>query len=140
MKRTFMVMSLGIVIVLSGCASDVPKPDDGKPKPEAREWMKANKNPYGFASERFGPLSEAAKFVESLYAAGATKVLVDSVFNEPKRLQDEGGPYADALLVELPTDKDKRAALFRIHRRESRGEGFGPTQDTGQKELLFWWD
>ncbi len=116
------------------------KPEKPKPTPGAREWLKANTNPNGFASNRFDSLAKAVKFVESLYAAGATTVLVDGICDEPERLKDEGGPYADTLLVSLPEDQTARSAIFKIHKRESKREGFDPTPDAGQTELTFWWD
>jgi hypothetical protein len=52
----------------------------------------------------------------------------------------EGGPYADILIVRLPDDPQQRKQIFEIAKTEAEYEGFAPEMDTGQKELIFWWD
>jgi len=52
----------------------------------------------------------------------------------------EGGPYADALLLRLPGDRTARDRLFEVNAREARHEGFDPERDRGQTYLYFWWD
>jgi hypothetical protein len=124
-------------LIIGGCGTGLTGPWQG---PEAREWLKQNKNPSALASNRFGPSSSAAQFVDMLYAAGAVRVFVDNILDEPERLKDEGGPYADTLIVDLPEDRNHRAAIFRLHDDESHKEGVDTTQDSGQTQLLFWWD
>ncbi|MHC4216493.1 MAG: hypothetical protein ACYSWP_24340 [Planctomycetota bacterium] len=65
---------------------------------------------------------------------------VANIQKEAWRIKDEGGPYADSLVVVLPKDKEKRKKLFEINRVEAEREGFDGMRDAGQKELFFWWD
>lgn len=111
-----------------------------RPAHEAREWLKANSNPAALAGNRFDSSEEALAFVESLYAAGATQVLVSGILDEDWRIQREGGPYADTLIVILPTDPKQRAALFRMAAKEAEHEDFEPEVDRGQSQLVLWWD
>lgn len=106
---------------------------------EARAWLHAAR-PSGFAGNRFAGLDAARAFVEQLYMLGALKVVIPSVFAEPWRIAEHGGPYADTLVVVLPTDPKQRAAVFDVHATESAQEGFEATPDVGQATLTFWWD
>lgn len=110
------------------------------PRYEARAWLAANANPFPFASNRFESREAAAASVDSLYAMGADTVYVLNVLQEPARIQEEGGPYADALLLRLPTDPAARAGLFAVNALEAGREGFEPDRDRGQRYLFFWWD
>jgi hypothetical protein len=69
-----------------------------------------------------------------LYAHGADTVYVLNVQQDSAQLAQEGGPYADALLLRLPQDRDGRARLFKINAREPRSEGFdaGPCASLGE--------
>ncbi|HUT28610.1 MAG TPA: hypothetical protein VMX13_02375 [Sedimentisphaerales bacterium] len=107
---------------------------------EARQWLRTNKNVSPLASNRFGTKEKAVAFVEQLYEAGAETVYVTNIQKEDWRIKDEGGPYADAVIVVLPEDKEKRQKLFEICRVEAEKEGFEGMKDMGQKELFFWWD
>jgi hypothetical protein len=110
------------------------------PRHEAREWLAGNENPYAFASNRFGGTAAAAAFIDTLYALGADTVYVANVLDEEARIAEEGGPYADALLVLLPAGAEARGALFLVGAREARHEGFEPELDRGQRYLFLWWD
>ena len=55
-------------------------------------------------------------------------------------MKEYGGPYADALILDLPKDTEQRAKLFAIHASEVVVEGFSPERDRGQARLFFWWD
>ncbi len=114
--------------------------ETGSGRYEARTWLKDNPNPYAFAGNRFETKQEALDFIERLYSAGAVTVYVTNTHNEDWRIKQEGGPYADTLIVKLPTDPQKRRVIFRINSEEAQKEGFAPDADTGQNELLFWWD
>lgn len=107
---------------------------------EAREWLKNNNSPSPLASNRFMDKEEALEFVEGLYEAGAEKVSVVHVKDEPDRIAEGGGPYSDYLIVTLPEEAKKRSALFKIHAVEAKNEGFDAVPDNGEKELFFWWD
>ena len=63
-----------------------------------------------------------------------------NIMDDPETIQEEGGPYADCLVITLPEDKEKRDKLFEIVAVETQREGFDPDQDHGQKELFLWWD
>lgn len=109
-------------------------------KTPALAWLRSNRNPSAFATNRFGETSAAVAFVEGLHAAGAVEVYVADPLAEPERLREEGGPYADTLLVALPADAKQRAALFAAFAKEATSEGFDPPVDEGQGMELLWWD
>ena len=115
-------------------------PPDKRNCYEAREWLKINNNPSPLASNRFSDKEEAMQFIETLYQAGAKEVSVLNPVNNLDRIKDEGGPYADSLVVTLPKEKGKRKTLFKINNNEAAKEGFDSISDTGQNELDFWWD
>jgi len=110
------------------------------PKYEAQAWLRANQNPSPLASNRFGPKQRAVAFIDSLYQLGAETVYVVNVEEDSSWILQEGGPYADALWIRLPSDPALRAGLFAVDEREARGEGFDPDRDHGQQYLYFWWD
>lgn len=110
------------------------------PRYEARAWLARNTNPSALASNRFESTEQAQAFVERLYGEGALAVYVTNVMDEAERIAEEGGPYADAVVVVLPLEPERRAALFRMVSTEIRREGFEPERDSGQAELFLWWD
>jgi hypothetical protein len=103
----------------------------------ALDWLKRNKNRSAFATNHFGTTVKAIEFVERLYAAGAEDVVMGNVYDEPERIKQEGGPYGDTLIVLMPDDPSKRAAIFEIYSTECT---FQPEFDKGQDSLMFWWD
>lgn len=115
----------------------VIRPED----PEAREWLAGNGHPMPLAANRFGEKEDAQAFVEELYAAGAVRVVVAA-----ERIRDdedelaEGGPYADALRVQLPSEPGPRAAVLALVNAEEEEEGFDPSEDEGQDVAFLWWD
>jgi hypothetical protein len=129
-----------LILTPGGCASERGAYEHLGPRYEARAWLSANPNPFAFASNRFGPKAGAAAFVDSLYQLGADTVYVLDVEEDSSWIRQEGGPYADALLVRLPADRTRRGRLFAINAREARREGFDPERDRGQQYLYFWWD
>ena len=76
-------------------------------------------------------------FVDALYAAGATEVLVDNI-----RPDSEGSPYADTLLVRFSEESDERWRLERLC--EDEGPGDVPpgdfTMHVRRNEIELWWD
>lgn len=144
--RLMLMVCISLVWLGSGCAVQPPPqpaivfPGRNNARFEAREWLKHNPNSSALAGNRFGTTEDALAFVETLYAAGAVEVYVTAILDEEWRIQQEGGPYADVLIVTLPDDAQKREHLFRIEAEEAADEGFDPTTDAGQDELLFWWD
>lgn len=90
---------------------------------EALEWLKSNNNPSAFATNRFGETINAINFVEKLYELGAGKVSVVSIIDEKERNEEEGGPYAESLLVELPEDDVKRNDIIKFYEKEMEEQG-----------------
>ena len=90
---------------------------------EALEWLRHNKNPSALASDRFGETANAIKFVEKLYELGALKVNVIGILDEPERIEEEGGPYATALIADLPQDSENRDKLIEFYKKEMEEQG-----------------
>jgi hypothetical protein len=109
---------------------------------EAKGWLKQNKNESALASNRFGYTKEAIKFVDALYAAGAPLVIVpkSSITDDPDTLEIEGGPYADALIVKLPTDAGPRQKVEAICARELDKEGSSLGDASSDEYVFLWWD
>lgn len=108
---------------------------------EAKSWLKNNKNVSALASNRFGDTSNAYKFVEQLYKLGAIKVIVDNIYDEEDRINEEGGPYADSLIIKLPQNQQARQELFKVFKQEHEQQGFDETiEDEGQPFMILWWD
>jgi hypothetical protein len=109
-------------------------------KPEARIWLKENKSRFcALATNRFGDREAAIEFVEELYEMGAVEVKVDNVMSEKWRIDEEGGPYADTLIVKLPKNSKQRADIFKLQKKEVDSTEL-IENDTGQDEIIFWWD
>lgn len=89
---------------------------------EALDWLRDNRNEAALACNRFHSTENAIRFVQSLYDAGAEAVAIprDRVFAEPWRIGQDGGPYTETLLVKLPSDPEKRRAVWRICDEEHR--------------------
>ncbi|WHY83973.1 hypothetical protein QNH39_14900 [Neobacillus novalis] len=90
---------------------------------EALEWLKSNNNPSALATDRFGETANAIKFVEKIYELGALKVNVIGILDEQERIEDEGGPYATALIVDLPQDHEKRNRIIEFYKIEIEEQG-----------------
>jgi hypothetical protein len=132
MRRTPTFLPLiAVLVMVTGCSQGSVESADLEPRSEAAAWLQANPNPYALAGNRFASTAEALAFVETLYAVGAMEVLVTGVYDEEWRIELEGGPYADTLIVRLPSEPERRRALFEIVYEEARGEGFSPTRDIG---------
>jgi len=110
--------------------------------PEAWKWLRMNQNPSALASNRFASTEEALEFVDKLYAIGAKQVMVpkDSIQGDKQRIEHQGGPYADALIVELDPEVDS-SDLIRLCAEE-----VGADDETFLGEpidgrwLYLWWD
>src|SRR5882762_3938180 len=91
--------------------------------PEAWKWLRTNQNPSALASNRFGSTQDALEFVDKLYAVGAKRVMVpkDSIQDDKQTIEREGGPYADALIVELDPETDS-SELIRVCAEEGEGD------------------
>ena len=110
---------------------------------EALDWLENNDNPAALAGNRFIDTQEAIDFVQALYDAGAQQVVVTSIFDEQWRINADGGPYADTLVVELPADSAQREDILEIYRRECEEYecNFGDVE-SGISEgwAALWWD
>jgi hypothetical protein len=132
---------LFIPILVSSCFPVLKAQNDVRgPRYEAKAWLESNSNPYAFAGNRFASTQEALSFVELLYEHGAVEVLVTGIYDEDWRIESEGGPYADTLIIRLPSDPRIRDGLFELANEEMSQEGFDPENDDGQEELWLWWD
>lgn len=140
MKFSHLLLSISLLAIATSCSFGSSGNLDPEPRFEARAWLESNPNPYAFAGNRFASTEEALAFVNMLYEAGASEVYVTGIHDEEWRIDAEGGPYADTLIIHLPLDMESRKILFEISNEEAVSEGFLPEKDTGQEELLLWWD
>jgi hypothetical protein len=119
----------------------LPIPIEGLP--EAEGWLRANWHPSAFATNRFDTTVGALKFVEQLYAAGATEIGVDNIVMLESA---DWTPYADTLIVRLPEDRTRRRDLLALMKDVGRPDENGPDSieelltDCGQSEVRLWWD
>jgi hypothetical protein len=122
-------------------AEDPDERITNQPPRDARQWLNDNLNPHCFAGNRFYDKQEALDFVNRLYELGAVRVWVDNILDEPYRLREEGGPYADTLIVELPEDRLARAKLHEVFEYElHERQGLDLEPCTEDDTLIFWWD
>ena len=112
--------------------------------PEALAWLRANQSSSGFAGNRFSSTAAAIEFVSQLYAAGAARVFIpnDAIRSDPAEISESGGPYADALVIELP--EMHREALYHLFESEAEQEGYedmkGDASVIDGRYLYLWWD
>lgn len=66
----------------------------------------------------------------------------DSIYNDKDRIEKEGGPYADAIVVTMPSSESQKAALFEIFKKEAVSQGMEFNSDTDVKDnkVFIWWD
>jgi hypothetical protein len=100
---------------------------------ETRDWLQGN----GSAARslgRFKRESDALKFIEILYKAGATEVIAPDI-----HAGKSGGQFADCLLVKLPKIAPKRKAIRKICSQLSRRKlgVFQPDKDIGETHLYL---
>lgn len=118
---------------------DLPRAEDDPPCAEAREWLQARRSPSALASNRFGSTENALTFVEQLYDAGASCVIVDHIMTLP---HEEGELYADELIVVLPGDA-RRTSIIELVEHEGRPDTVDDQQGTvdhGRGSVRLWWD
>lgn len=113
-----------------------PAPRDYFQGPEALAWLRANESESALASNRFQETGNAVRFVKKLYDAGAEKVLIpqDSIH------ADEYETYADALVVTLPDDPERRARVLELCAPEIARQGGSPDELAGENQVYLWWD
>ena|SRR5215213_3484029 len=112
--------------------------------PEALDWLTESSRDAALASNRFSTTRKAIRFVERLYALGSPYVRVpeDSIDATPETIDTEGGAYADALVVSLPTDRLARRRVLAVCRKEAErdGEEFDADEACERGEVFLWWD
>jgi hypothetical protein len=105
--------------------------------PEARAWLLSNANRRRARHETFHETARAVAFVDELYMAGATEVLVDNILEEHRAR--EGGPYADSLIIRFGGDSLASHRLLQICEHAIEGEADGRV-DQCRDEIRVWWD
>lgn len=101
---------------------------------EARIWLKAESKAQSRSLAKFRTTKTALEFVEKFYSAGAVSVVIFAISTgEGKKL------FADALLIQLPKLKSKRAALRKICRDfcAKRGGAALPEKEIGETHLYM---
>ena len=83
---------------------------------------------------RFKHKADALKFVEALYKAGATEVIVPDIY-----AGKAGDQFADCLLVKLPDVAAKRKSIRKVCARLSKRKlgAFQPDKDIGETHLYL---
>jgi hypothetical protein len=104
--------------------------------PEALKWLRKNDSDSALASNRFGETRNAIQFVQQLYSAGATRVIIPL----PAIQKDDVETYADSLVVTLPSDPTKRDRVWKLCVEELKREGVKPGDTSSQDQVLLWWD
>jgi hypothetical protein len=104
---------------------------------EARAWLTSNPNPLPFALNRFHEPGSAAKFVEALYHAGATRVVITNISYAYE--STVGGPSSHSIDVHLPRNRDRRAQVFEVINTIGRPED-RPITDDDKPTVGLWWD
>jgi hypothetical protein len=102
---------------------------------EARKWLQKTPADKGARSlGRFKRENDAAKFVEALYEAGATKVIAPDIY-----ASKTGDQFADCLLVQLPKIVVKRKAVRKVcaQLRTRRLGAMQPDDDIGETHLYL---
>lgn len=150
MNRRLIIFLICVLMILCACKNPSPPVggtkgsgrSDMKNGPEAREWLKGNRNESALASNRFGETQGALEFVDELYRAGAERVIVPRTClqDDADTIKLEGGPYADCLSVFLPKDPDKKSSVLQLCRREIEREGFDPDEGSVDDFVFLWWD
>jgi hypothetical protein len=107
----------------------------GKSGGDAAEWLHHNGEAKAARSlGRFKREGDAVKFVQSLYQAGAAKVVVSDVYTKKN-----GDQFADYLLVKLPKDAKRRKAIRSICAQLQKRKlgAFEPEKDIGETHLYL---
>jgi len=100
---------------------------------EARAWLQAGGKTKRLPGH-FKRGSEAMKFVEQLYQAGAVKVIVPDIYQSRK-----GDQFADNLLVQLPKAAAARKSVRQVCQllRKRKLGAVAPDEDLGEAYLLL---
>jgi hypothetical protein len=100
-------------------------------KAEAKDWLKSPLHTILGEDKK-----RALKYVNDFYAAGAPKVFVAEIETQ---MNGKNPPRENAkyLCVVLPTDRDTRRKVFRVHWQAVREWGFDADDDVGQKYTWY---
>lgn len=103
-----------------------------KNRAEARKWLGGGKALRSLG--RFKRVSDASKFVEALYKAGATKVSAPDIY--AGKASDQ---FADCLLVKLPKVATQRKAIRKVCAQLSKRRlgAFQPDKDISESHLYL---
>jgi hypothetical protein len=102
---------------------------------EARAWLrKTTGHKTARSLGRFKREADAARFVEELYGVGSREVIVPGIYDNKA-----GDQFADCLLVRLPKDTAKRAAIRKVcvQLRKKRLGVVQPDADFGEAYLYI---
>lgn len=99
---------------------------------EAKRWLETK--PQARSLARFRSVKAALAFVKHLYEAGAAAVIIFAISTGKRKKL-----FADALLIQLPKLKSKRAALRKSCRDfcAKRGGATVPEKETGETHLYM---
>lgn len=100
---------------------------------EAREWLqKEGKTVRSLG--RFKRETDALKFVDQLYEAGAAEVIVPDIYSNKA-----GDQFADCLLIRLPKDPAKRGTIRGVCAQLGKQElgAVEPTEDIGESHMYL---
>lgn len=102
---------------------------------EARKWFQRDERDKTRRSlGRFKREADAARFVEALYQAGATGVIVPDIYADKR-----GNLFADGLLVKLPKPPERRRAVRKAcgQLRQRKLGSVQPEADIGESHLFL---
>jgi hypothetical protein len=102
---------------------------------EARKWfLKASSDESARSLGRFKRESDAAQFVQSLYEAGAVKVIAPDIY-----ASKTGDQFADCLVVQLPKNVTRRKAIRKVcgQLRTRRLGATQPDEDIDETHLYL---
>jgi hypothetical protein len=104
-----------------------------KDRAEVRKWLE-NGGKAVHSLGRFKRESDALKFVEALYHAGATEVIAPDIYDSKT-----GDQFADCLVVKLPGIAAKRKAIRKVCAALSKRKlgAFQPDKDIGESHLFL---
>ena len=104
-----------------------------KNRAEMRKWLVSGSKSVRSLG-RFTRVSDALKFVEALYKAGATEVVAPDIY-----AGKNGDQFADCLLVKLPSISAKRKAIREVCVQLSKRKlgAFQPDKDIGESHLYL---
>ena len=104
-----------------------------KNRAEVRKWLESGGKAVRSLG-RFKRESDALKFVEALYKAGATMVIAPDIYDGKS-----GDQFADCLLVKLPGIPAKRKTIRQVCAQLSKRKigAFQPDKDIGETHLYL---